>query len=98
MSDTSIRRIKDLLVGACESIKDGHRDIASSLADVMLDEIAKIEPEDIELGFAILNTEEPAQEIASDGFEDFPELTDEVEHADFRDRIRSMVASATTIV
>lgn len=92
MSDNSLRRIKDLLVGACESLKEGHRDIASNLTDVMLDEIAKIEPEDIELSFALINSDVAQEETAND---DFAELDDEVAQTDFRSIIRNMISSAT---
>jgi hypothetical protein len=91
MSDNSIRRVKDLLVGACESLQAGHRDIATNLTDVILDELAKIQPEDIELGFALINSEPATEVIAAD---DFEELSDEVAHVNFRSLIRNMVATA----
>lgn len=75
----NLTKLKNLMVAACDSIKQGNRDIGLNLLEVAADVMEDITPEDIELQFVTTQVEAPVVEQSS--FDEDDTLEDEVYEA-----------------
>lgn len=99
MSVTALNRVKKLMVASCDALHQGHRDIASNMMELALDEMASLKPEDVEIGLPVVEdaAESETAAAAETAFEneDFgdDEMTDEVASQNLNDIVRNMVAA-----
>ncbi len=87
----NVTKLKNLMVSACTSIKEGQRDIALSLLEHAADVMENVEPEVIETQFvtkvnnAAHEMEEGFKEETASEDDELEEMHPEVAHSSFRD-------------